>query len=123
MGKGSIMKNIVLTLAVAGAMLFGSLVTPNTAEARPWGYRRGYYGGYYRLSANGGYCEPLVAQVTVSTPSAYGQLPGPAAAPIYDYQSSAIPQTLPAPAPVPAGAPENPGPATETGRPAQPGGR
>ena len=47
------MKRIVLTIAVFALMLLGSLATPTTAHARPWGYRGGYYGrpyygGFYR---------------------------------------------------------------------------
>jgi hypothetical protein len=54
------MKRILLTVAVFVSLLLGSLATPTTAHARPWGYRGGYYGGYrggyygYR-PYNGGY--------------------------------------------------------------------
>jgi hypothetical protein len=46
------MKNAFLTIALTTAMLAGSLVFTNSAEARPraWGYYGGpvrYYGGYY----------------------------------------------------------------------------
>jgi hypothetical protein len=49
--KGNTMKGFILSMAAAATLLVGTLVTPNTAEAR-WGYRggfgRGYYGNYYR---------------------------------------------------------------------------
>jgi hypothetical protein len=43
------MKKFLLSIAVMAAMIVGSLAVPSTAEARPWGYRGGYYGGraYY----------------------------------------------------------------------------
>ena len=53
------MRNILLTLAVTTALLIGGLVTTNTAEARPWGYRgRAYYGYGYRYGYPGSYGYP-----------------------------------------------------------------
>src|SRR5215475_3850590 len=49
------MKRIVLTVAAFSLMLLGSLATPTTADARPWG---GYRGGYYRRPYVGGYYRP-----------------------------------------------------------------
>src|SRR5437762_6744702 len=47
--KVCVMKRFILSIAVIAAMLVGSFAAPSTAEARPWGYRGGYYGGraYY----------------------------------------------------------------------------
>ena len=61
--KGSNMKNILLSLAVAATLLAGSLATPSTAEARPWGRfygGRSYYGYGYRpyYYGNYGYSRP-----------------------------------------------------------------
>jgi hypothetical protein len=43
------MKRFILSIAVIAAMLFGSLAVTSSAEARPWGYRGGFYGprAYY----------------------------------------------------------------------------
>jgi hypothetical protein len=52
--KGIVMKNIFLSLAAATALLFGTLATPTSAEARPWGYRSGaYYGPSYGYRSGG----------------------------------------------------------------------
>jgi len=47
--EGMKMKRIFLSIAIVLTLLVGSLATPSTADARPWGYRGGYYGGggYY----------------------------------------------------------------------------
>jgi hypothetical protein len=48
------MRNLILSLATAATLVFGSLAVTNTAEARPYRYYGGYYyggpyyGGYYR---------------------------------------------------------------------------
>lgn len=49
------MKNVILSIAAAATLFVASLATPATAEAGPWGWRGGYYGGpaYY-----GGYYRP-----------------------------------------------------------------
>ena len=60
------MKNILLSVAVATALLVGILATPTTAEARPrgyyggrasygYGYRPYYYGNYAYRPYYGGY--------------------------------------------------------------------
>jgi len=43
------MKRFLLSIAILAAMFVGSLAAPSTAEARPWGWRGGYYGprAYY----------------------------------------------------------------------------
>ena len=47
------MKSIFLSLAAATTLLVVSLAAPSQADARPWGYRGGYYGG--RAYYGGGY--------------------------------------------------------------------
>jgi hypothetical protein len=50
------MKKFILAFAATATLLIGSLATPSTAEARPWGWRGGYYGGgYYGGGYYGGY--------------------------------------------------------------------
>ena len=41
------MKNIVLTLAATAALLVGGMTFTGTADARPRGWGRAYYGGGY----------------------------------------------------------------------------
>lgn len=41
------MKNIFLSIAVAATLIVAGFATPDTAHARPWGWRGGYYGGSY----------------------------------------------------------------------------
>ena len=67
------MKNILLTVAATAALLIGGLMTPSTADARPWGYRgygyRPYYGGYarpYYYGGYGGYYRPNYGYRTYS---------------------------------------------------------
>jgi hypothetical protein len=68
------MKNILLSVAVATALLVGSLATPSTAEARPRGWYggRAYYGYGYRpyYYGNYGYYRPYYS--TYYYPRYYG---------------------------------------------------
>jgi hypothetical protein len=66
------MKNVILSIAAAATLFVASLATPGTAEARPWGYRGGYYGGpaYY-----GGYYRPYYGGYY--RPYAYGSYYAP----------------------------------------------
>jgi len=43
------MRKLIIATAAAAALLFGGLLTPNNADARPWVYRAGpFYAGAYR---------------------------------------------------------------------------
>jgi hypothetical protein len=63
------MRNLILTLAATATLLVGSLMVPDTADARPrWRgryyrapavrYYAPYYGGYYGPRYYGGYYYP-----------------------------------------------------------------
>src|SRR5262245_18755601 len=66
------MRDFLLSLTAAAALLVGVLVTANTADAQRWRggyYGGGYYGGYYR-PYYGGYNRPYYD--AYSSPYYYG---------------------------------------------------